>query len=229
MSKSISKIVRLVNIFHTFYVIIRGMKVKVYNKNVSDISLPDVYPLLSAERQADIDRKAFEKDRRLSAGAGLLMARAFKDAGIAEARPAIVKGPYGKPCLRDYKEIFFNLSHSGEYVFLAVSDAEVGCDVEEITQASGLDSRMSVAKRFFTKNEAEAIENQPDPSSGNELFYKIWTMKESFIKAKGGGLSIPLDSFDVLTGEGTEGAVFETYDIAPGYVFTSCILQNGQE
>ena len=205
------------------------MKLKIYQLCVTDMILDEVYPFLSPERQADIDRKKFEKDKKLSAGAGVLMAEAFRDAGIPEAHPAIVKGPEGKPYLRDYKNIFFNLSHSGKYVFLVLSDREAGCDVEEITPLDSLDSRLAIAKRFFTENEAAAIEKQPDPASGNELFYKIWTMKESFIKAKGGGLSIPLDSFDVLTGKGTEGAFFETHDLAPGYVFTSCILQNGQE
>lgn len=205
------------------------MEHKIYYKCVTDLSIADIYPLLSPERQADIDKKKFEKDKKLSLGAGLLMAEAFRDAGIPETLPAIVKGPNGKPYLRDYQDVFFNLSHSGEYVFLVLSDQEVGCDVEEITEDSKLKSQIAIARHFFTENEVAAIENLPDTDAQNQLFYQIWTRKESFVKAKGGGLSIPLSSFDVLTLQGTENAVFETYDIAPGYVFTSCILTNGQE
>lgn len=205
------------------------MILQIFYKCINDLDLSDVYPYLSVERQASVDKMKFEKDKKLSAGAGLLMDEAFKEAGIKEEHPAIKKGPNGKPYLRDYEGVFFNLSHSGDYVFLALSDMEVGCDVEEIEPPEKFtSSRLPIARRFFNEKETAEILSRKDIVTQNELFFKIWTMKESFIKAKGGGLSIPLDSFNVLTGEGTEGAVFKNHDLALGYVFTTCILKNGQ-
>lgn len=206
------------------------MSLQIYHQNVTDIVLSEVYGSLSPERQADVDRKRFENDKKLSAGAGLLLRYAFKNAEISEDFPVIEKNLFGKPYLRDYPDIHFNISHSGKYVFLAVSDKEVGCDVEEIKPFRDFNSsRLAIAEHFFSEGEVRAINGTPELSEKNLLFYKIWTMKESFIKAKGGGLSIPLDSFDVLSGEGTEGAVFQNHELSEGYVFTTCELKNGQD
>lgn len=206
------------------------MRLKTYHINVKDLTVSDVYPFLSKERQDDVDSKRFMKDKRLSAGAGILMKRAFFEAGITEEFPVILTGPDGKPYLRDYPDIHFNLSHSGSYVFLVTGDSEVGCDVEEVGAPEDFTSSLlPVAERFFTGNEFQAISSLPDQASRNILFHEIWTMKESFLKACGRGISASLNTFDVLTGDGTEGAVFETYDIAPGYVFTSCMINNGQD
>ncbi|MGB2957443.1 MAG: 4'-phosphopantetheinyl transferase superfamily protein [Bacteroidota bacterium] len=104
---------------------------------------------------------------------------------------------FGKPSLSNNgqaREIRFNLAHSGEVGLMCVSRGrDVGVDVELVRpEFAGLD----VAKKFFSPYEVEQLMAQPAPSR-TAAFFRCWTFKEAFIKAKGRGLSIPLDSFDV--------------------------------
>ncbi len=104
---------------------------------------------------------------------------------------------FGKPSLTNNgqaREICFNLAHSGELGLLCVSRGrDVGVDIELIRpEFAGLD----VAKKFFSPLEVEQLMALPAPSR-TRAFFRCWTFKEAFIKAKGRGLSIPLDSFDV--------------------------------
>ena len=96
---------------------------------------------------------------------------------------------YGKPYLVDNPNIYFNISHSGNYIVCAISDKPVGIDIEIIKPAN-----LKIAKRFFTTDEYEYVmENQHD-----YRFYEIWTKKESITKMLGRGLHMPLSSFSVL-------------------------------
>jgi 4'-phosphopantetheinyl transferase len=87
--------------------------------------------------------------------------------------------------------VHFNISHSGNYAGCVISDKFAGFDVEQhkITD-------LSLSKHFFTGVEHQYI-CSPDESALNR-FYQIWTLKESYIKAIGKGLSCPLDSFSVI-------------------------------
>ncbi|CAK6470294.1 4'-phosphopantetheinyl transferase [Peribacillus simplex] len=96
---------------------------------------------------------------------------------------------FGKPFLPDYPSFHYNISHSGEYVVCAVHDAEVGVDIEKIGPFE-----LQLAKVFFTEEEYKQVLEAED---GLSSFYDIWTLKESYIKAIGKGLSIPLHSFNV--------------------------------
>lgn len=101
------------------------------------------------------------------------------------------KNEYGKPYLSGNNEIFFSISHSGDWVCGAFSNQEAGVDIEEIDSKN-----IDIAKRFFCQSECDYIYH----SNSNERtirFHQMWTMKESFIKAKGKGLSILLNSFEI--------------------------------
>ncbi len=102
---------------------------------------------------------------------------------------------YGKPELENSQDIHFNLSHSGDYVSCAFSPCEVGVDIE-------LEKKITpqIAERYFTKLEFEYIAESP--LQENERFFKIWTLKEAYIKAIGKGLHCPLDSFSVVNKSG---------------------------
>ena len=116
------------------------------------------------------------------------------------------KNEYGKPFLPEYPNIHHNISHAGNYVVCAISNTSpVGIDVEAIKTAD-----MKIAERFFTNDEFYYIKEQPY-NLQNICFYKIWTMKESYIKMIGKGLLIPLDSFSVLDEISTHGAYFHEF------------------
>lgn len=103
-------------------------------------------------------------------------------------------GEQGKPSLSDFPNFEFNISHSHDHVVFAFAkDMTLGIDVEFINPK--IDCEV-IAPRFFSKNEANALLALPSIERP-PIFFNCWTRKEAFIKAKGGGLSIPLDQFEV--------------------------------
>ncbi len=99
----------------------------------------------------------------------------------------IVYKEHGKPFIAGMEDIHFNISHSGDYAICAVSDTEVGCDIEKTGEFN-----MNLAERFFTPEERSVVRTSDD-------FFKIWVKKESVIKCTGEGLSRGLDTFSVLS------------------------------
>lgn len=90
---------------------------------------------------------------------------------------------------------YFNLSHSGHFALLAVSDlAPIGVDIEMTNE---IQDAVNVAKRFFSKQENSELEMVNEEKFIHH-FYQIWTAKEAVIKANGWGMSAPLNTFDVM-------------------------------
>ncbi len=93
---------------------------------------------------------------------------------------------------------YFNLSHSGGLALYAVTaDAEVGIDVELYDTSF---SNRGIPERFFAPDEVLALRALPEELQPRG-FLQLWTRKEAFIKARGDGLSLALDSFSVTLGE----------------------------
>lgn len=93
-----------------------------------------------------------------------------------------------KPVLISEKRLYFNISHSSDYVTVAVSDDEVGCDIQEIRPYNP-----KVAKRNYCENEQSLIENSYDK---DDVFIRMWALKESILKFTGKGLSGGLSNYD---------------------------------
>ncbi|MDY4231146.1 MAG: 4'-phosphopantetheinyl transferase superfamily protein [Candidatus Faecousia sp.] len=124
----------------------------------------------------------YPEDRLRCLGAGALLAGVL---GVREAE--LREGAWGKPEAPSCAQRF-NLSHSGAYIVLAVSDAEVGVDVERVQER-----RLRVAGRVLLPEEREWMEHNPI-----ERFFCLWTLKESVMKAVGKGLALPPSGFSVL-------------------------------
>ena len=152
------------------------------------------YAEVSPARREKTDRFRFEKDRRLSLGAELLLRRALRAEGLGEVPMAFTCGAQGKPYFKD-GGVYFNLSHSGEYVLCALAPYEVGCDVEQITPID-----LKIARRFFFRSEYDDIAAQETEEARSELFFRYWTLKESFMKVTGLGMKLPLDAFEIVRG-----------------------------
>ncbi len=103
----------------------------------------------------------------------------------------IARGEKGKPFIVGVENVFFNISHSGDYVVCAVSDREVGIDIEKRARA-----RMEVAGRFFHEEEVARLKSL-EGEEQDRLFFNYWSVKESFLKYIGTGLTRPLNSFTV--------------------------------
>ncbi|HEV7217131.1 MAG TPA: 4'-phosphopantetheinyl transferase superfamily protein, partial [Chloroflexota bacterium] len=94
----------------------------------------------------------------------------------------------------------FNLSHTDGLALLAVTrERELGIDVERVRKGI---AREGIAERFFTTTEVADLRALPADSQ-DDAFFACWTRKEAYVKARGEGLSIPLDQFAVslLPGE----------------------------
>ncbi len=96
---------------------------------------------------------------------------------------------YGKPFLPDYPDCHFNISHSGDYLAIAVTNSgEIGIDIEKLKQKSDF---YSLVKRCFAEVEQAYWLELPESRKCKE-FYRFWTRKEAFVKATGRGIALGL-------------------------------------
>lgn len=164
----------------------------VYAVNTRPLLLPSLfdraYAAASPERRAKVDRYRKEEAKRQSLGAEMLLRYALAEAGLKEFPERLKIGRYGKPYLPG-GELYFNLSHSEQWVLCAVSDAEVGCDIEKIRPI-----KIRTARRFAPE-EYEDILACGGEETQTERFFRYWTLKESVMKATGFGMRLPLDKF----------------------------------
>ena len=152
--------------------------------------------LLSPYRQQKIALLKHEKDKNRSLGAGVALDHALKMYGLRERSVEYEFGEWGKPSLKYHPNIHFSLSHSGDYAICSIGDKVIGSDIELIKQG-----RLNVADRFFAKEELAWMREGPDEEEITQRMFRIWTMKESFLKTTGKGISLPLDAFAVVVDE----------------------------
>lgn len=146
--------------------------------------------MTSPEKKKKIDRSRFIEDRYRCLLGDLIARYAIcKRMNLSNNQLRFSNNPYGKPLLLNSKDIHFNLSHSGDWVVCSVDCFPVGIDVEEIKPID-----YDIAKRFFSKEEYHDLMKKNEDKKLT-YFYKLWTLKESYIKAVGKGLSIDLSSF----------------------------------
>ena len=150
----------------------------------------ELLPMLSAARQQKTWKFRREEDRARSAGAGWLLQYALEQAGIPAEEQIFETTALGKPVLKGYSDLHVSLSHSGNWAVCAVSQQSVGVDVEAPR------CTMEIGMRFFQPQETEGLDRLSEPECRDQL-NRLWTAKEAFVKALGGGLTIPLNSFTV--------------------------------
>ena len=167
--------------------------VHVYAADIANLPDPKGEPYildaLTDERIDRIQKYLKAEDRKRSLGAGLMLNRVLPLHGALPEKVCV--GEDGKP---KAEGVFFNLSHSGNLVICAVAETEVGCDVEKIVKAPE-----GVAERFFHKDEAAYVK-EGTGQERDERFFRIWTMKESYIKMTGEGIRLSFDKFAFLIG-----------------------------
>ena len=148
-------------------------------------------PLLSPERRERTERLIPEQSKVTSLLSGLLLSVVLSErCGVACDKLRFAYGEHGKPYLPEYPECHFSLSHSGDYIALVCGNVECGLDVQKIS------CRKLHVLRFLHPAERQSI---AEAQNSNDEFYRIWTMKEAYVKLTGEGMSHRFDSFDVLS------------------------------
>ncbi|MEM7120950.1 MAG: 4'-phosphopantetheinyl transferase superfamily protein [Pseudomonadota bacterium] len=164
---------------------------------VSLESVDQALALLDADEQRRYHAFRFDRDRRVFLAAHLLLrTRLSLYAPVAPGAWTFEKNAFGRPevagGLLEADGLRFNLSHTNGLVACAITrSADVGIDVESLSRPTpGLD----IAERFFSPDEFAMLQKAPADEQ-HQLFFAIWTLKEAYIKARGMGLSLPLDQF----------------------------------
>lgn len=137
---------------------------------------------------------------------------------------------FGKPSVKLGVPFFFNISHSGDWVVIINNSSKVGIDIERI-QSIDID----IAKNYFTRLEYEHLLSKEEKKEQIRCFFDLWTLKESYIKFIGKGLSIPLHSFSIIKKSNrynilhsqdelnySEEVFFQQYNLGKSYSFSVC-------
>ncbi|MBE6845747.1 MAG: 4'-phosphopantetheinyl transferase superfamily protein [Ruminococcus sp.] len=141
-------------------------------------------------RSFEADKNKLNHKKQLKNAVDGILKNAFAKMGIDYSRQQLCFNSYGKPYLDNRPDIFFNISHCEGLAVCTIAGSETGIDAENIREW-----RPRVAQRVFTQKELNALENSDNK---DEFFFRIWTLKESFVKALGIGISYPMKTCEFL-------------------------------
>ncbi len=159
--------------------------------------LPRPHPdVLSAREREQHQRFRFEKDRRRFLVTRLLVRYVLsRYVPLPPEEWTFEATSFGRPLIANdlpaARELTFNISHSEHVVLLGIAHGgELGIDVEDLQRRTSA----AVADSFFAADEARQLEGLPAELQSRR-FLDLWTLKESYIKARGKGLFMPLNQF----------------------------------
>ena len=197
--------------------------------DITNLTNLDVYNKLkkavSTARRNNSEKYLFFEDaKRCICAEAIMRFYLIKYLGINNSEIEIGYNDYGKPFLKNI-QLYFSLSHSNKWVVCGWSNNEIGVDIEEVNKVN-----IDIAKSMFCEDEYNYIK------FGNEYeqykkFIQIWTLKESYIKYLGKGLSIPLNSFcikknadcfTIETKKKIEDLFLKQVEFSDNYYLTEC-------
>jgi 4'-phosphopantetheinyl transferase len=162
---------------------------------LEDDAVTHMHAVLSADERSKARRYWYTDDRRR-----FVVARAFLRRLLSiylQTDVSLLHLDYtshGKPMLTHCLGMRFNLSHAEDTAIAAVAlDREVGIDIEATNREVDV---TGVARQMFSPTECQALASL-SPAARRDAFFRIWTRKEAYIKARGAGLSYPTRSFSV--------------------------------
>ncbi len=196
---------------------------------------------LSADERARAGRFYFEKDREhFIVARGLLRVILSRYLDIEPSQLRFCYSPFGKPSLvttSDQKTLSFNVSHScGLALYAVTRDRKIGIDLERIRTDFACEQ---IAERFFSPREKAMLRALQAEKAKHRAFFNCWTRKEAYIKARGEGLSLPLDQFDVslapgepatllnVRGDPLEASRWSLQELFPGPGYVAALAVEG--
>jgi len=161
---------------------------------------------------------------RSAAGSLLLAQMVCRISGYPVSSISIHRYPNGKPFLPDFPNLHFNITHTDHLAVLAIDTKLVGVDIEKVSTA-----RMAVANRFFSESEKEMLK-KCSGKKRDKLFFELWTIRESFVKAIGCGIFGTMGDFAPelnelgwhVNHEGTGLWNVKHYNLASDYLVALC-------
>lgn len=193
---------------------------KISSINVTEISdeiLKKHFAAMDEQKKAETVALPSDTKKRQKIAADMLCRNMISEkCGIPAESIVFARNENGKPYVLN-ANVFFSISHSADTVVCAVSENEIGIDVEKIKSI-----RLKVAEKFADDSEIRYI--------GEDInrFFEIWTLKEAFFKCKGTGLGADIKTvgFDITDGNITcseNGYDLFFEKLTDGYVCSVCI------
>ncbi|WP_240903678.1 4'-phosphopantetheinyl transferase family protein [Chengkuizengella sediminis] len=190
----------------------------------------DLLKNLPKEKQVRLNKYRNKMDAQRSLlGEILIRTEIMNLTNVKNHEIVFQKNTYGKPILLNKPQFHYNVSHSGDWVVCATDGSIIGIDVEKMAPID-----YTIANRFFSKQEVVDLSKKEEPEK-LKYFFDLWTLKESYIKTDGRGLSIPLDSFSIrktnnvimiMTENPLKEVFFKQYGIDDLYKCSVCALNN---
>ncbi|PCJ23641.1 MAG: hypothetical protein COA96_11370 [SAR86 cluster bacterium] len=176
-------------------------EIHLWHIDQSDFDLPELQEnrldWLSKTELARFNRYLFDRHRKQLL-LGKILVRSVLSRYDETVQPKdwnFTQNDYGKPAIdpaQQKRPLFFNISHSGDKLVLAVASSEfIGVDIEQCCKPRRVSK---ISSRYFSTKEAAELLAMPEQSQLSR-FYQLWTLKEAYIKACGLGLAIPLQHF----------------------------------
>jgi 4'-phosphopantetheinyl transferase len=194
---------------------------------MDDLTFRKLLTILSNEKQERVKKYARPDDAKRVLLADILV-RSVIASELKVSNQAIEfnANKYGKPLLKRNCSLHFNVSHSEDWIVCAVDDEPIGIDIEKIRPAE-----LEIAAQFFSDEEYRMLMAK-NPQDRLHFFFDLWTLKESYIKAVGEGLSISLKSFTVRflergvitvkLGNKLTNLILKQYDLDSEYKMSVC-------
>jgi 4'-phosphopantetheinyl transferase len=159
---------------------------------MDDLTFRKLLANVSNEKQERIKQLRKPEDAKRALLADILVRSAIaSELKISNKAIEFEANKHGKPYLVGNYCLHFNISHSGDWIVCAVDSKPVGIDIEKIMPVD-----LEIAAQFFSEEEYKTLMAQGSEDRQN-FFFDLWTLKESYIKALGEGLSISLKSFTI--------------------------------
>jgi len=165
--------------------------------------------LATADEQQDISQRLLRE--------GLL-----REHDIRADQSEIIRNDWGKPFLRDRRDVYFSISHCLGGAALSISPFRTGIDIEKIRPFSPV-----TARKVLTDEELRTVMNS---DTSERDFFVFWTLKESYTKAIGTGLSYPMKNIRFVVDRNRnmqcsmKGCLFGLFENNLGFVTAVCYL-----
>lgn len=152
-------------------------------RDLTDEEYNKYFSFMSPEKQQRVNKFRFVDDKKRTVAGEMLARKAIAEwCSVDETAIVFYKNEHDKPYLKDLP-CCFNISHSGNFVVCAISENEIGIDIEKIRPID-----LKIAKRVFNEIELKLLFTTPNENQ-QDIFFSLWTEKEAILKCIGTGFS----------------------------------------